>query len=134
MKTSLALSIVLVCAVPSVAQEFSPTYLNCMQQSSTTMGNQECVGAELRRVETELNAKYSRALVAVSETPEAVSKIKAAKAAWEAFVDAYIEALFPLENKQGEYGTSYGEAVAIWRIRLAWTQFSLLDELHARPK
>ena len=36
----------------------------------------------------------------------------------------------PLEDKQREYGTSYGEAVSIWRIKLAWTQFSILDELY----
>jgi uncharacterized protein YecT (DUF1311 family) len=135
MKISLALSILLVSATPAAAQEFSKTYLECMARTSGgTIENKRCASAELTKAERELDARYSRALAAVADTPEAVPKIKAAKAAWEAFVDAYIEAIFPLENKQAEYGTSYGEAVSIWRIKLAWTQFAILDELHAPPQ
>jgi uncharacterized protein YecT (DUF1311 family) len=136
MKVSLAVPALLIAVASASAQELSRTYEECMRQSTTQMQNTNCAVAEMKRVEGALSAKYARALVVAVETPEAVSKIRAAQTAWESFVAAYIDALFPLENKQGEYGTSYGAKVAIWRVTLAQTQLAVLDDLiaHYRPQ
>jgi hypothetical protein len=80
-----------------------------------------------------LNAKYAKALnLAASDSPEAQSKIRTSQSAWNSYVNAFIEATYPLENKQVEYGTSYVAAVAVLRVELARSQFPVVDGLIAR--
>ena len=117
----------------TAAQQFSDRYEECMKRASNQAAITRCSTDEAKSVEAELSAKYSKALtLAATESPEALPKIKAAQAAWDNYVNTYIEATYPLENKQVEYGTSYVSAVAVLRVKLARSQFPVIDELIAR--
>ena len=117
----------------TAAQQFSDRYEECMKRASYQAAITRCSTDEAKSVEAELNAKYSKALtLAANDSPEALSKIRAAQSAWDKYVDAYIESTYPLENKQGEYGTSYVSSVAVLRVKLARSQFPIVDELIAR--
>ena len=45
-----------------------------------------------------------------------IEKIEVAQAAWVRYRDAYIDATFPEENKQQEYGTMYSMRVSGIRL------------------
>ena len=49
--------------------------------------------------------QYIALLERVTSQPEALAKIKAAKRAWIAYRNAYIEATYPAEEKATEYGS-----------------------------
>src|SRR3954468_6026592 len=74
-----------------------------LTQADLTM----CAGNEAARVDRLLDKAYSAVLKRASAVPGAVAKVKAAQDAWLAYRNAYIEANWPLDNKQAEYGTMY---------------------------
>lgn len=132
MRWHILLSLMLV-AVTGPATQFSERYGECIKRASNQAAITRCSTDEAQNVEAELSAKYSKALtLAASDSPEALPKIRAAQSAWDNYVDAYIEATYPLENKQGEYGTSYVANVALLRVKLVLSQFPVVDDLIAR--
>lgn len=125
--------VMLAAGTATAAQQFSDRYEECMKRASNQAAITRCSTDEAKSVEAELNAKYSKAVaLAASDSPEALAKIKAAQSAWDRYVNAYIEATYPLENRQVEYGTSYVSAVAVLRVKLARSQFAVVDDLIAR--
>ncbi len=66
-----------------------------------------CASEESYRVDAELNRVFRELLSKNSDDPAAVEKIKKAQRAWVAFRDAYIEAMFPAEDKLAGYGSMY---------------------------
>ena len=66
-----------------------------------------CSAEEAHRVEAEMDAVYQELLAAVRDQPDATKKIKVEQKAWLAYRDAYLDAMFPAEDKQAEYGTLF---------------------------
>jgi uncharacterized protein YecT (DUF1311 family) len=99
-----------------------------------------CAAEEAKAIEAELEQRYQDLLTGVRQLPSdvkspeldmsrAIEKIKAAQLAWMSFRDAYIDATFPLENKQQEYGTMYSMRVSAIRADMAREQIRHIKTL-----
>lgn len=86
-------------AFPCVAQTPDPLR-RCLDTAMTQSEITRCFSEDVARAEAELKDVYDKLLAAVDKDPGAVSKITAAEKAWVAYRDAYIEAMWPAENKQ----------------------------------
>jgi uncharacterized protein YecT (DUF1311 family) len=80
---------------------------DCDKTAQTQADLNECGSDDYKTADDELNATYQRLLKRAASDPLAIQKIKAAQRAWVAYRDAQIEALYPAENKQAEYGTVF---------------------------
>lgn len=123
---------------PCLAQD-SPQYRACAKNAGTQYESNVCAFEEVKRVEAEMGRVYEILLSRATGTevePEAPSKIRVMQGAWIAYRDAYIEARYPAENTQLEYGTIYVMNSALMRARLARRQIMALRELlpHYPPK
>ena len=92
-----------------------------------------CASEEAKAAEAELEQRFQGLLTGVRMLPAdvrgpdrdmrgAIEKIEAAQAAWVRYRDAYIDATFPEENKQQEYGTMYSMRVSGIRADMAREQ------------
>ena len=88
-----------------------------------------CAAAEAKRADDELNRVYNRLLATVKDDAVAASKIRKAEQAWIANRDAYIEAMYPAEDKQAEYGSMYPMEVSLLQARLTKQQIDALKEI-----
>jgi uncharacterized protein YecT (DUF1311 family) len=79
----------------------------CMDGANTQAAMNRCAGAEATRLNAELNSIYQQLLEAAKGDPLAIAKIKDAEQAWITYRNAYMEALFPAEDKQHNYGSMY---------------------------
>ncbi len=77
-----------------------------------------CASDEAKREDDELNRIYKLLLFKVKHASVATTKIKAAQRAWVAYRDAYIDAIYPAENKQVEYGSMFPMEEALLRATL----------------
>ena len=64
-----------------------------------------CADLDARKADSELNAVYNQLLSKLKSDQNATKKLRMAQRAWIAFRDAQLDALFPAEDKQAEYGT-----------------------------
>jgi uncharacterized protein YecT (DUF1311 family) len=113
---------------PCVAQD-SDQYRACNEKVQSQAELNACANDEAARVDVELNSTY-RALISIGGSqPQAVTKIKAAEKAWIAYRDAYIDAMYPAENKQAEYGSMYPMEVSLLHAKLTKQQVIALKEL-----
>jgi len=93
------------------------------------------VGAskEAARAQAELDEVYhkllSKAAADPEAAPEAVDKIKAAEIAWAAYRDAYMNAMYPAENKLAEYGALYWMEWDLLYAELTMQEVTALKEL-----
>jgi uncharacterized protein YecT (DUF1311 family) len=88
-----------------------------------------CAADEAARVDGELNRVYRELLSKNSDDPAAAEKIKKARRAWVAYRDAYVEAMFPAEDKQAEYGSMYPMEVSQILAALTRQQVEALKDL-----
>jgi uncharacterized protein YecT (DUF1311 family) len=88
-----------------------------------------CASEEATRVDNELNRIYKLLLSKVADDPIATVKIKAAEKAWIGYRDAYLEAMYPAEDKQAEYGSIYPMEAALAAARITREQAGALREL-----
>lgn len=79
----------------------------CWQKASTQSAMNQCAADDLRHADAELNATYQKVLSKYSNDPKQIARIKKA-AAWLAFRDAEIEALFPESSRSGSVSTMCG--------------------------
>lgn len=87
-----------------------------------------CASEEAARADKQLNDVY-RILLHKTTDVTAAEKIRVAERAWIAYRDAYIEAMYPKENKQAEYGSLYPMEVALLRAKLTRIQIAALQDL-----
>jgi uncharacterized protein YecT (DUF1311 family) len=80
---------------------------DCFQKEMSQTGMDRCASEEAARADTELNSVYQRLLSKAERVPGASEKIKDSEKAWIKYRDAYIEAMYPEEDKQAAYGTVY---------------------------
>jgi uncharacterized protein YecT (DUF1311 family) len=80
---------------------------DCFQKEMSQTGMDHCASDEAARADSELNSVYQRLLSKAERVPGASEKIKDFEKAWIKYRDAYIEAMYPEEDKQAAYGTVY---------------------------
>ncbi|HYL98397.1 MAG TPA: lysozyme inhibitor LprI family protein [Blastocatellia bacterium] len=73
-------------------------------QTQFEMNKQAC--EEYKRADVRLNRAYKQILEQYSGNAAFIERFKAAQRAWLAFRDAYLESLYPEEDKQRYYGTA----------------------------
>jgi uncharacterized protein YecT (DUF1311 family) len=92
---------------PYQSQASDELLRRCLDTAGTQLEITGCFSEEVRRAEAELKDVYVKLLAAVAHDAQAVAKITAAEKAWVAYRDAYIEAMWPAENKQSMYGSIF---------------------------
>jgi uncharacterized protein YecT (DUF1311 family) len=98
--------------VVAVLFSFVATYASCQSKESpkTPMTQSEMnrgAGEEASDADAKLNRVYQQLLSTMKSDANAAKKLRAAQRAWIAFRDAQLEALYPAEDKRGEYGSMY---------------------------
>ena len=118
-------------AVPAFAQHlrFLPA---CFETAKTQASITECAGNEAKSVEAQMAGRYRELLDAAASVPGAVAKIAANQRAWVAHRDSFIDAMYPAENKQLEYGSIYSTVVSALWVDLARQRIAALDRLLAQ--
>jgi uncharacterized protein YecT (DUF1311 family) len=123
----LAIVLLLGC-IPCLAQK-SAKYQACSDKAKTQAEMNACASDDLAREDAELNAVYQKLLAKAASDPNAVAKIKTSEKAWIAYRDAYLDAMYPAEDKQTQYGSIYALESGLVRIKLTRHQVSALKEL-----
>ncbi|HEY1204870.1 MAG: lysozyme inhibitor LprI family protein [Bryobacteraceae bacterium] len=123
-------TIILAALVPCLlfAQD-SARYRACTGKAKAQPELNACAADEAKRVDAELNRVYRELLSKNTDDPAAVEKIKNAQRAWVAYRDAYIEAMFPAQDKQAEYGSMYPMEVDLLLASLTARQVDALKDL-----
>ena len=128
MRIQLALFACLFAPHLGTAQE-SPDFRACGDKATTQMAINACASDEARRADDELNRVYSQLLLKTENDAAATAKIKATEKLWIAYRDAYIEAMYPAEDKQASYGTMYPMGVSLLTAKMSRQHTSALKEL-----
>lgn len=89
----------------------------------------ECAFREFKRADAELNRAYHQLLKTVESDKLATTKIKWAEQTWIVYRDAYMEAMYPAEDKQANYGSIYPMEHAELLTKLTQDQTAALKEL-----
>lgn len=89
----------------------------------------QCASGELKRADAELNRIYHQLLKTVESDKLATTKIKWAEQTWIVYRGAYLEAMFPEEDKQAKYGSIYPTERAELLTKLTRDQTAALKEL-----
>lgn len=118
-------------SLPCLAQD-SQQFLACNKKAATQIEINACASAEADRVDNELNGVYRKLLAAANDDAQAVTKIKTAERAWVAYRDAYLEAMYPAEDKRAEYGSIYPMELDMLRAKLSRVQIAALQDLLAQ--
>jgi uncharacterized protein YecT (DUF1311 family) len=74
-------------------------------QTQGELDEQAC--GQFHKADVALNETYSKILREYARDQQFIAKLKTAQRAWLTFRDAELEALYPKDNKQAEYGTVY---------------------------
>lgn len=134
----MGIRVIMICALiglsssSSVGQD-SAQYRACTSSTKSQTELDLCASEEAKRVDIELNTVYAKLLAKLSDDKNAVAKTKAAERAWIAYRDAYIDAMYPDEDKQAAYGTIFPMEVDLLRARLTREQIRALLALdHSR--
>ena len=88
-----------------------------------------CADHELGRTGRAMDRLYREVLKRAARTPGAVAKIRVAQRSWVAYRTAYMDAMFPLAQKQYAYGTMYPTLAEQVRNDLTQRQVNALTEL-----
>jgi uncharacterized protein YecT (DUF1311 family) len=123
-----ATTLLLVVVSGSVCAQESPTYRACSDGAKTQAAMNTCASDEATRADAQLNDVYRTLLQKTTDTTTA-TKIKVSERAWIAYRDAYVDAMYPAENKQAEYGSTYPMEIALLRAKLTQIQIAALKDL-----
>jgi uncharacterized protein YecT (DUF1311 family) len=121
-------ALLLVVVSGSIHAQESPEYRACSDGAKTQVAMNACANDEAARADKQLNDVYRTLLQRTTDTT-AATKIKVAERAWITYRDAYIDAMYPAENKQAEYGSVYPMEVDLLRAKLTRIQIAALQDL-----
>jgi len=96
----------------------SAAYAGCVDNSKTQAELNQCASDEAARADAELKTSYKRLLTQIAGDSLAIAKPEEAERAWRSYRDAYIEAVYPAQDKQVAYGTEYPMDVNLLRAKL----------------
>jgi len=91
----------------SLFAQVSDKYLACDAGAKSQFEMNACASDEAARNDAELNREYRRLLSMAGTDQRRVTKIKSMQRAWIAFRDAYVDAMYPADDKQAEYGSMF---------------------------
>jgi len=100
-----------------------------MDKADTQTAMHTCASEEARRVDVDLDDIYNKLLSAARNQSGAVEKTKVLQKAWTAYRDAYIDAMYPAENKLAVYGSVFLTEVNLLRAKLTYQQIVALKNL-----
>lgn len=123
-----ATTLLLVVVSASVCAQQSAEYRACSDGAKTQAAMNACASDEAARADKQLNDVFRRLLQETTDTT-AAKKIKVAERAWITYRDAYIDAMYPAENKQAEYGSVYPMEIDLLRAKLTRIQIAALQDL-----
>jgi uncharacterized protein YecT (DUF1311 family) len=121
-------AIFLLNSVPCHSQ-VSAQYRDCDQRAHSQAEINSCANDEDARADSELNDVYRHLLSVAEKEPRATAKVKDAERVWIQYRDAYLEAMFPAEDKLAYYGSKYPGDFNIVRASLTREQTKKLREL-----
>jgi uncharacterized protein YecT (DUF1311 family) len=101
----------------------------CEQKAQTQLDLNTCAAEKLRSEDTKLDRVYQELLERTKSDPVATAKIRSAQEAWVAFRDAQLEALFPADDKQDQYGSAYPMCAAAARAQLTAERTKMLESM-----
>lgn len=113
-------------SLPAVSQEKGPADA-CEQKAQTQADLNKCSSDRLAREDAKLNRVYQELLAKVKNDSVATAKIRSAQRAWIVFRDAQMRSLFPAEDKQARYGSSYGMCAAVAQAQLTSERTQMLE-------
>ena len=116
----------------ALVAQYSKQYDDCLENADAQFAMLKCASEEAARTDAALNAIYRTLISATASQPKVVLKIKAMETAWIAYRDAYIEAMWPADDKQLEYGSIYPMEANLLLARLTRQQIKLLKDLLKR--
>src|SRR5579862_220506 len=124
-------SLFVILAASAVSAQLSSTFVSCMSNARPQAAMTECAGQEAKRAQAEVDKAYADLIknAGASSVPGAVSKIQTAEAAWNAYRAAYLEARFPAEDKQLEYGSMYPMDADILLAEMTREHAAILREM-----
>lgn len=93
--------------VSMVAMAQSPELDRCMGIARTQYEMTKCAGEEMSRLDAQRDALYQQVLRAAQGNPRALAKIKTAERGWHSYRAAYMDAMYPENGKQANYGSTY---------------------------
>ena len=117
-----------VSSLPCFAQD-SAQYRACSEKAMTQHEMHVCANEEAIRVDAELNDVYRKLVSKAASEPGAVAKVKTAEKAWIAYKDAYVDAMYPANDKQAAYGSIFPMEVDLLIAKLTRQQIGALQEL-----
>jgi|SRR5882724_9499158 len=104
-------------------------YQACSEKAKTQTEMHACANDEVKRADVELNQTYAMLLSKAKNDSRKTAKIRAAERAWILYRDTYIDAMYPAENKQAEYGSAYPTEVDLLRAKLTRQQIAAVQVL-----
>jgi len=127
MRVSIVLIISAISSSVSIAQ-YSKDFDACSKKANTQDEMHVCASEEALRADREMNITYRQVLATVSNE-QAAAEIRASQEAWMAYRDAYMQAMFPADDKIAEYGTLFFLEVNLVRADLTRQHTRELTEL-----
>jgi uncharacterized protein YecT (DUF1311 family) len=115
-------------SLPLFAQ-VSDKYISCDKGAKSQFEMNACASDEAARNDAEMNLEYRRLISMAAKDQERVVRIKAMQRAWIAFRDAYVDAIYPANDKQAEYGSMFPMEANMLRAKLTQQQTAALREL-----
>jgi uncharacterized protein YecT (DUF1311 family) len=128
-------------STPALAQDYSQMCKDLKSSATTTQLDLTiCAGEEAKAVEAELGKKYNQLLADIAaelkrnpdvreDMRHAVRNITAAQSAWTVFRNAYVDAMYPADNKPAAYGSMFSMNVSDIRAQFARQQITLIEAL-----
>ena len=110
--------ILLVIFGPHSYGQDTATFKECVDKAQAQSELNKCASDEAARADTELDAAYKKLLAKIAGDSLAIAKVREAEKAWLRYRDAYIEAMYPAQDKQLAYGTEYPMDVNLLRAKL----------------
>jgi uncharacterized protein YecT (DUF1311 family) len=115
-------------AGPSLGQS-SEQFRKFDEKARTQTELHVCASEEAARVDAALHDTYGTLLKRAAHAPGAVEKIKKAEGAWITYRDAYIDAMYPADDKQAQYGSIFPTEVNLLRAKLTQEHIDGLQAL-----
>ena len=101
----------------------------CMEKAKTQLEMTVCASEEAKRTDVELNTTYQALLARTPGRSNVLAKIRASERAWIAYRDSYLEAMYPADDKQLQYGSSYSMEISLLTAKLTQQQIEALKDL-----
>jgi len=113
-----AIAFILIVIGYSCYGQNSAEFDRCVDGAKPQSVLNECASEEAMLADSELKTTSDGFLAKIAGDSRAIAKFKEAERIWRLYREAYIEAVFPAQDKQIAYGTEYPMDVNLLRAKL----------------